>query len=161
MNTDKRALGAQTAFSGRVLIEQSWREVAWPMAAVGTPAAVALAAWWASGSPRAMVLTGTAVGVVALVVDYRHKAPRPTLAADQAADVAPPIDPIEPTEPVEPVERVRLWGWSCARCVIDAPALFDQGEADQLAGTHDDLHHGGRPTAWVCRPGPHDTAEAA
>lgn len=139
--------GLPWSFSGRVVVEQSWREVAWPLAAVATPSVVALAAFWASASPRLMVWTGTALGVVSLVLDHRYGRSRPG-DVDRQADSA---DAVEPVEPVTPAAR---WGWSCPVCVLDSVPGTQEVEAADLAAIHDELHHGGRPSAWVWVAGP-------
>ncbi|WP_143448489.1 hypothetical protein [Kineosporia sp. A_224] len=126
---------------GRVAVKQSWREVAWPLAAVAAPSSVALAVFWATGSPGAMVWTGTALGVVALVADHHR---RPTRGGAPMLEVGP----VDPAGPVSVVSAAR-WGWSCPVCGNDSVPVSSEEEAGDLAGTHDWLHHSGRETAWL------------
>lgn len=136
--------GVPWGFSGRVVVEQTWTEVAWPLVAVATPSAVALGAFWATGSSGVMLWTGTVLGVVALVVDYRRTGRRAEGLDGRHETPAADLEAAAPE-----VEASEQWGWSCLACGIDSTPVVCEVEAADLAGIHDLLHHGGRPSAWL------------
>ena len=84
-----------------------------------------------------------------------HHPPRPhrrRLGAPRLALVPSPLAPVMPRPAARPVRLVLL---SCPSCDLAADPMPAE-PAEQLAGTHDDLHHGGRPTA-VLRTDPRPT----
>ena len=70
----------------------------------------------------------------------RPGAPALTLVPALLAPVLP-----MPRPAIRPVRLVLL---SCPCCQLAADPM-PAAEAEQLAGTHDDLHHAGRPTATL------------
>jgi hypothetical protein len=66
-------------------------------------------------------------------------------ASPAVALVPPPLAPVfvMPRPAPRPARLVLL---SCPSCDLAADPMPAE-QAEQLAGTHDDLHHGGRPTA--------------
>ena len=59
-------------WSGELVIEQSWREVAWPIAATAIPVLVALVAYVVTGSLLALMGAGIVAGAAALALDTRR-----------------------------------------------------------------------------------------
>lgn len=53
--------------------------------------------------------------------------------------------------PVETPLADRRHAVDCDVCALFGPPVWLADEAEQLAGVHDDLHHGGHPTATVRR----------
>lgn len=109
-------------------------------------------------------ITGAGLAASGLFVGAHVWAWRRTRSIDAYATKAPPHNASNPgsrgpVTPVEVADRSRTpglhWQWTCTDCRTYCGPTHTRGEARHLAGIHDRLHHGTRPTATI-----HPTGES-